>query len=161
MRVWGYTWKSYWIRLISNDDLYSPCAWESRDRRLISRLSSSSTEVNRNPPMLRYLIPGCTADKFWHFSSLSETHNTHRSLVKGLQGYSLSFGINELCCSTVRKQFSSWLVAVWGKKCLFQLIWVPGYQVQHFKSGNVLVGYSLQCCISRSVQQKWGRLRGF
>lgn len=23
-------------------------------------------------PMLRYLIPGCSADKFWHFSGVSE-----------------------------------------------------------------------------------------
>lgn len=101
------------------------CPTEPR-QKIISRLSCSSTEVNRKPPMLRFLIPGCTADKFWHFSSISETHNTHHSLVRGLQGYSLFFGINQLFCSTVRKQFSSWLVAVWGKKCLFQLIWVPG-----------------------------------
>lgn len=124
--VWECTWRSYWRRPISNDDLYSACAWESHDRKVISRLSSISTEVNRSPPMLRYLIPDCTADKFWHFSSISETHNTHHSLMKGLLGYSLSFGIHQLCCSILRKQFSSWLVAVWGKKCIFQLIGVPG-----------------------------------
>lgn len=54
------------------------------------------------------------------------------SLVKGLQGYSLSFGFNQLFCSTVKKQFSSWLVAVWGEKKNVFSNWF-GYQVQHFR----------------------------
>jgi len=118
-RLEGCIWGRNWLRPICNDDYYSACAQQSHDRKTISGLSPNSTEVSRNPPILRQLIPSYTADKFWCFSSVSETHSTHRGPVKGLQGYSLSFGISQLFCSTVREQFSSWLVAVWGKKCLF------------------------------------------